>query len=34
MLDVIAHIPQGERQGRFIGEWDGERWRVGDRIVE
>ena len=32
--DVLEQLTEFEAGGRFLGEWDGKRWRVGKRIVE
>ncbi len=32
--EVIRQIAEGEYQARFMGEWDGERWRIGKRLQD
>jgi hypothetical protein len=29
---VLEQIPDGQAEGRFMAEWDGQKWIVGDRI--
>jgi len=30
----VAQIAEDEYQARFMGEWDGEKWRIGKRILD
>jgi hypothetical protein len=32
--EVLEQLSEFEAGGRFLGEWDGQRWRIGKRIAD